>query len=100
MTRDSFCTRVYLAPQGLWVTLDAGQLARVEFDVAKRTVRLGLEPTTPSAPLARVRIEQPAAIPGVGSFSPRTAFPVERGAYVVPLGAETTWVELGVRPRI
>jgi hypothetical protein len=93
--RDSFRMRVYLATLGLWVTLDAGRLERVEFDSTGRTVRIGLAAATAATPVARVRVEQPATVAGVGRFSPRTpGLESERGAYVVPLGASTTWLDL------
>ncbi|HEY3381017.1 MAG TPA: DUF5695 domain-containing protein [Vicinamibacterales bacterium] len=93
--RDSFRMRVYLAPLGLWITLDAGHFERVEFDVAARTVRLSLAPATGVTPVARVRVEQPAAVAGVGTFAPRAAgLKSERGAYIVPLGATTTVLDV------
>jgi hypothetical protein len=92
--RDSFRMRVYVAALGLWITLDAGQVERVEFDAEARTVRVGLAPATTATPVARVRVEQPAAVADVGTFAPTTAAPTERGAFVVTLGAGTTWFEL------
>jgi hypothetical protein len=92
--RDSFRMRVYLAALGLWITLDAGRIERVEFDTAARTVRIGLAAATPNTPVARVRVEQPAAVAGVGTFAPRSGVKSERGAYLVPLGAGVTWLEL------
>ncbi len=95
--RDSFRMRVYLGPVGLWLTLDAGRFERVEFDTASRTVRVGLTAATPATPAARLRVEQPAAVAGVGRMAPGGAFTVERGAYVVPLGRGITWIDLRVR---
>jgi hypothetical protein len=95
--RDSFRMRVYLATLGLWITLDAGRIERVEFDAAAHTVRLGLAAGTASTPVARVRVEQPAAVAGIGHFAPKAPFKSERGAYVVPLGGATTWLELAAR---
>jgi hypothetical protein len=91
---DVFRTRVYLAPIGLWLTLDAGQFACVELDGASRTVRVGLAPATPFASSARLRIEQPATVSGVGTYAPTRAFSIEREAHVVPLATAVTWVEL------
>ncbi len=92
--RDSFRMRVYLAPMGAWLTLDAGRVERIEFDLTARTIRVGLSPATASTPVARVRVEQPAAVPGIGAFVPTATTPTERGAFVVSLGAGTTWFEL------
>src|SRR5690606_29389949 len=43
---DSFKTRVYLAPLGLWLTLDAGKFETVAFDSATGQVRVRLAPQT------------------------------------------------------
>ncbi len=91
---DSFRMRVYLAPVGLWLTLDAGQFEQVEFDSAKGTVRVALGPATRFTPVARLRIEQPARPKGVGRYSPSKSLKQEREAFVVPLGAGQSWVEL------
>ena len=89
--------RVYLAPVGLWLTLDAGRIERVEFDTVTRAVRVGLARATTSTPVARLRVEQPAAVAGVGRIRAGARAHVERGAYVVPLGRGTTWVDFRAR---
>ena len=72
---DAFRTRVYLAPAGLWLTLDAGRFERVEFIPATGAVRVALAPASPDSPVARLRIEQPAAVAGVGRYAPSAASP-------------------------
>lgn len=94
---DSLRRRVYLAPLGLWLTLDAGQLTRVELDTATHAVRLTLAPSDAATPSARLRVEQPARRTGVGTFAPTGSYPKEREAYVVPLGSSTTEVRLAER---
>jgi hypothetical protein len=91
---DAFRNRVYLAPVGLWLTLDAGKVSRVTFDPKSGTVRLTLDPADKFTPEALVRIQQPAKIAGVGSYRPAETFKMERGAYVVPLSGKTTEVIL------
>jgi hypothetical protein len=95
---DAFRARVYLAPAGLWLTLDAGQIARVEMTRDGRTVRVGLAPATASTPVARLRIEQPAAGGRATRYAPSTRFTQERGAWVIPLSSSTTWVSLASAP--
>jgi hypothetical protein len=92
--RDAFRSRVYLAPAGLWLTLDAGRFERVEFDPATGHVRVSLAPAERHTPGARLRIEQPAAVKGVGRYVPLQRFAVERDAYVVPLRATSSRVDL------
>ncbi len=90
---DAARSRVYLAPLGLWLTLDAGTFEAVEF--AGDGVRVTLSPATAAAPTARLRVEQPAAVDGVGRIAPTGSYEMERGAYVVPLGDGPTVVVLG-----
>ena len=91
---DSLRMRVYLAPRGLWLTLDAGRFETVELNIKTGAVRLGLASATPETPQARLRIEQPAKIAGVGSYRPSQPFKQEREAFTIPLKTGTTWVEL------
>jgi hypothetical protein len=92
--RDSFRGRVYLASSGLWLTLDSGQFESLEINSRTGSVRLGLAAATQFIPTARLRIEQPAKLPGVGTYHPAESLSRERDAYVVPLRNNPTWVEL------
>jgi hypothetical protein len=91
---DSFRTRVYLAPAGLWLTLDAGRFSAVGFDPKTGAVRLGFEAATKHTPAARLRVEQPARVGQIGDYHPAAAFKSEREAFVVPLSAGITWIDL------
>jgi len=91
---DSFRRRIYIAPVGLWLTLDAGTFESVEFNAKTRALRVDLSPTTAFTPQARLRIEQPAKISGVGTYHPRATFTYEREAFTIPLRAKETRVEL------
>jgi hypothetical protein len=82
---DSFRTRVYVAPSGLWLTLDAGTFENVEVDTRSRAVRVSLSAATPHTALARLRIEQPAKVTGVGKVRPKAHYTLEREAFCVPL---------------
>jgi hypothetical protein len=99
---DSFRKRVYVAPLGLWLTLDAGTFEDVEINIAGKTVRLGLAPVTQYTPAARLRIESPgiggAKIAGAGTFKPVANLASQGGAFDVPLTSGTTWVELSRTP--
>jgi hypothetical protein len=95
--RDAFRKRVYLAPVGLWLTLDAGAFAQFEFDTATNLVRVALRPADAFTPAARLRVELPARVPGIQAYVPRRSLELVRGAYVVPLRSSLTWVELAPR---
>jgi hypothetical protein len=93
---DSFRSRVFLAPLGLWLTLEAGTFASVELNTETRRVRVALSKTSKFTPNARLRVEHPAGM-GAGTaagYRPIADFKLERGAYVVPLAAAETWIEL------
>jgi hypothetical protein len=86
--------RVYIAPRGLWLTLDAGRFDAVEVNAKTGAVRVGLASATTETTQARLRIEQPAKIAGVGGYRLRESFKQERAAFVIPLKQGTMWVEL------
>lgn len=96
--RDSFRQRVYLAPLGLWLTLDSGQFERVTLDQVTNKVEVRLAPADPYTPVARLRVEQPARVEGVGAIAPLDKLTMERGAYVVPLNSKSTNLQLGSGP--
>jgi Family of unknown function (DUF5695) len=92
---DSFRKRIYLAPIGLWLTLDSGAFDSLVLNDKTHTVRVGFSVATEYDPQARLRVAQPAKLPGVGRFQPTAPFPVERAAFVIPLNKERiTWIEL------
>ncbi len=91
---DSFRTRVYLAPAGLWLTLDSGRFSGMTFNPKTGNVRVGLAAATKFTPRALLRVEQPAKVSGIGKYHPVVQLQSERGAYVVPLKTETTWLDL------
>src|SRR4051812_5687921 len=91
---DSARTRIYLAPYGLWLTLDAGTFDELELNPKTGALRVGLSPQDQFTPEARLRIEQPARVSGVREFHPTTRLKLERAAYVVPLKTTVTWSEL------
>jgi len=94
---DSFRRRVYVAPLGLWLTLDAGMFEDVEINNADKTVRLGFTAATEFTPTALLRIEQPAKIDDIGTFKPAGNLATQRGAFDIPLTSEMTWIELNMK---
>ena len=91
---DSMRQRVYIAPFGLWLTLDAGTFTSLEVNKKTRAVRVTLSASTANVQIARLRIEQPAKVSGVGAFRPQKQEKVERGAYAVALGKTVKQIEL------
>jgi hypothetical protein len=91
---DSARTRVYLAPFGIWLTLDSGNFQSVELNPKTRSVRVGLSPSDQFTSEARLHIEQTAKLKGIGTFRPSASFKLEREDYVVPLSQQEIWIEL------
>jgi hypothetical protein len=89
--RNAFRSRLYVAPAGLWITLDAGAIREAWFDTRTGIVRLTLDAATEFTPEARLRIEQAA---GKSSYVAGGALHQGRGAYLVPLGRDATEVVL------
>ena len=89
---DASRARVYLAPVGLWLTLDAGTFESVT--LSEGGVEMVLSPGTEATPRALLRVEQPATLEGVGRFLPGRDLQRERGAWVVPLGPGATRLTL------
>jgi hypothetical protein len=93
-TLDSLRRRIYLAPVGLYLTLDAGTFDGVAFNPSTGAVRLTLSASNEFTPSARLRIEQPAKIPGAGTYHAPKTYRAERGALVIPLQRTATSVVL------
>jgi hypothetical protein len=90
---DSSRSRIYIAPLGLWLTLDAGTFERIEMNSKTGEVRLGLSAATPFTTVARLNVEQPAHLKAE-VYRPKSPLVVERGAFIAPLGKDTTWISL------
>ncbi len=93
-TLDSLRKRVYIAPRGLWLNLDAGNFAEIEINTRTSAVRVGLAPADLYTKQARLRVEQPAKVSGIGLYQTDKKLLSERGATVVPLGRGVTWITL------
>ena len=91
---DSFRQRIYLAPVGLYLTLDAGQFEQVEFDAASGRVRVTLASSSTHVKQARLRVEQTGKTVARREWTVPGGFTLERGAYTVPLTASSRTIEV------
>jgi hypothetical protein len=66
----------------------------VEVHTKTHAVRAALAASNSSTPQARLRIEQPARVSGVGSYHLLEKFPFEREAFTIPLQTKTRWIQL------
>ncbi|GFE79926.1 hypothetical protein GCM10011487_19260 [Steroidobacter agaridevorans] len=89
--RDGFRTRVFLAEAGLWLTLDAGKFARLDYDRNSGNVSVYLDRADKFTPKAQLRLESTRS--GAG-YRPSTTLNKQRGRYVISLGKSETSVQL------
>ena len=94
--RDIGRRRVYIAPFGLWLTLDSGSIAGITISKKSRTVSIGFD-EGPQGSVAKLLIEQPGKVAGVSEFRPTYRYPVERNAYVIPTDLSENVVTLAMR---
>ncbi|RJF86203.1 DUF5695 domain-containing protein [Sphingomonas cavernae] len=90
--KDSFRSRIFVAPAGLWLTLDAGRFERVDYDPKTKRVRLTLAPADAHTPRAWLNVETTAK--GMKRYRPGAGASPERGGYAVTLGSKAVQVEL------
>jgi hypothetical protein len=89
---DAARSRIFLAPFGLWLTLDSGAFQEVR--TLDGEVRITLSPATPFTPAALLRVEEPGGEDGTSAWTPVSPLTKERGAYRIPLGQEPVSVVL------
>ncbi|KAH9486468.1 hypothetical protein JR316_0000533 [Psilocybe cubensis] len=88
--RDSIRRRVYIAPIGCMLNLDAGAFSVVEFDPLSKAVTLAVTAAPDGAVEAatatqgRLTIQQKAILPGVGILKTPPALQEDAGAFVIP----------------
>lgn len=92
--KDGARRRLFIAPAGLWITLDAGRIARADYDTASGKVTLTLDPATTITPTARLLFETTTPDGRAYAVDHGTA---DRGGYAIPLGAAPTTITLAPR---
>ena len=90
--KDSFRERVFVAPVGLWLTLDAGRFQRVSLNFKTHEVRIELCPADAFTPNARLRIESPGSKLAKAQLQGHHVF--ERDGFTVPLGPGATLLSI------
>jgi len=91
---DSSRDRLFLAPLGLWITLDAGKIVSADYDTRKHTVTLRLAAASTYVPTARLRITETESKPGSPAWTIASHTAVDAGENVIPLGSGETTVTL------
>lgn len=81
---------VYIAPTGLWITLDAGKIESLSYNVSTGEASLKLQKADAFTPNAVLRIAQPAKPIGAGNYQIKAQGQQERGATVIKLSQDST----------
>jgi len=94
--KDDARRRLFIAPVGLWITLDAGHIQRAQYHPNTGVVKLWLDPASVIEPQARLLFA--TTRPGGKTYTLTTATPEqgkrERGAYSLALSSRATQVIL------
>ncbi|KZV68436.1 hypothetical protein PENSPDRAFT_582365 [Peniophora sp. CONT] len=96
--KDAVQRRIFVAPIGQLLSLDAGVFSSLEYDASARTVTVGIAaaasaPNAASAPQGRLLVKQTAAISGVALLTPSSSLKQDAGAWDVPFsGGKATVV--------
>ncbi|MGF1925520.1 MAG: DUF5695 domain-containing protein, partial [Bacteroidia bacterium] len=81
---------VYIAPLGLWITLDAGQIEEVSCDSISGEVNLKLKPADLYTPTAFIRIAQPAKLVNGANYRLSNTSFAANGRYAIQLAKGTS----------
>ncbi|KAF9522350.1 hypothetical protein CPB83DRAFT_800710 [Crepidotus variabilis] len=97
---DSVRRRVFIAPIGALLTLDAGSFSVISYDPAAKTIEITVTAAVSgtsgaaSASNGRLVIAQTANVGGIGILKPTVNLSQEGGAYTIPLSGGTAKVVL------
>ncbi len=92
--KDGARRRLFVAPAGLWITLEAGRIKSADYDAKTGKVVLQLDPASATAPSARLLFETTTA---GGKTYATDAGTADRGGYAIALGTGETAVTLSPR---
>ena len=84
--RDAARRRVFIAPEGLWLTIESGAFESVSYDTATGDITIALAPATDAVSQVLLRVERTNAASGTAGYAPVATLASERGGFVVPLG--------------
>jgi hypothetical protein len=77
-------SQVFIAPAGLWLTLDAGTFKAVRYNPATGAVSVTLDAADEFTPKAYLRVQQNGK-----AYKLKQKLAMDRGAYVVPLSSKS-----------
>jgi hypothetical protein len=92
--QDGARRRLFIAPAGLWITLEAGRIASADYDAASGQVVLTLDPADAATAKARLLFETTTKDGKPYALGGGTA---DRGGYAIPLSTTATRITLTPR---
>jgi hypothetical protein len=92
--KDSGRSRLFIAPAGLWLTLQAGKIQFAEYSGATGALTLALAPADAHTAAARLSVESTTS--KSRRYVPQ-GFALERGLYTIPLHRRSTVVVVSSR---
>ncbi len=87
-------SRVYIAPAGVWFTLDAGRFSSVSYNSANGAVKLVIEKGETWSPDALLRVSNPSLEGNAVIYNTEGLKSDERGAFVIPVSKKAAVVSL------
>lgn len=87
-------SRVYIAPAGVWFTLDAGRFSSVSYNSANGAVKLVIEKGETWSPDALLRVSNPSLEGNAVTYNTEGLKSDERGAFVIPVSKKAAVVLL------
>ncbi|WP_240337071.1 DUF5695 domain-containing protein [Rufibacter psychrotolerans] len=83
---------VFIAPAGLWVSLQAGKMNKISFHPASGQVKIALAPADAFTPKAFLTLEQPGRGKAEAPYALKTKVAMQRGGYEIDLSNQETEV--------
>ncbi|MBS7566771.1 hypothetical protein KHS38_20365 [Mucilaginibacter sp. Bleaf8] len=90
-------SQLYIAPLGLWLTLDAGTFKSASYNTKTRQLQISLNAADAYTPVAYLHIQQPTALTGGKKYGLTKSFSQQRGAFAIPLKKTITQLTLAER---
>ncbi|MGR6329327.1 DUF5695 domain-containing protein [Sphingomonas sp. XXL09] len=89
--KDGARSRLFVAPAGQWIELEAGKIAKAVYTPASGRIALTLDPARRGTTSARLFVTRTT---GAGAAYRPSTGRLERGGYTIPLGAAPVEVDL------
>ncbi len=87
-------SRVYIAPAGVWLTLDAGRFSSVSYNTATGALKMTIEKGETWSPEALLRISNPSREGNAVIYNTGGLKSGERGAFVIPVSKKAAVITL------